>query len=196
MLFSYDMLVSRTCTLPPEYRPKELVAAAFPFAAALDDPKRLMEPEAARNAALLFSHCAQVHGMALYGISAYRSYERQAVLYHCDPKSLYVAPPGANEHQTGLALDVSCPFAGMELTERFADSPEGRCLIRHAPLYGFILRYPKGKEAITGYAWEPWHIRYVTKSLAIYLDTAGLTLEEYHALSAVQHASTAPSAVP
>ena len=59
MLFSYDMLVSRTCTLPPEYRPKELVAAAFPFAAALDDPKRLMEPEAARNAALLFSHCAR-----------------------------------------------------------------------------------------------------------------------------------------
>lgn len=196
MLFSYDMLVSRSRTLPPEYIPRELVPAAFPFAAALNDPKRLMEPEAAKNAALLFAHCTQAHGMALYGISAYRSYQRQAVLYGRNPESLYVAPPGASEHQTGLALDVSCPFAGMELTERFADSPEGRCLIRHAPLYGFILRYPKGKEAITGYAWEPWHIRYVTKSLAIYLDTAGLTLEEYHALSAVQDASTAPSAVP
>ncbi|HIS30165.1 MAG TPA: M15 family metallopeptidase [Candidatus Limivivens intestinipullorum] len=196
MLFSYDMLVSRSRTLPPEYIPRELVPAAFPFAAALNDPKRLMEPEAAKNAALLFAHCTQAHGMALYGISAYRSYQRQAVLYGRNPESLYVAPPGASEHQTGLALDLSCPSAGMELTDRFASSPEGRCLLQHAPLYGFILRYPKGKENITGYPWEPWHIRYVTKSLAIYLDTAGLTLEEYHALSAVQDASTAPSAVP
>ena len=49
-------------------------------------------------------------------------------------------------------------------------------------MYGFIIRYPKGKEKITGYAWEPWHIRYVTKTLALYLSLTDLTLEEYHAL--------------
>ena len=66
----------------------------------------------------------------------------------------------------------------------FADTAEGRWLARNAPLYGFILRYPRGKDEITGYAWEPWHIRYVTRSLALYLALTGMTLEEYTQLHA------------
>lgn len=95
------------------------------------------------------------------------------------PVILAVAPPGASEHQSGLALDVSCPAAGLELTEDFARTPEGAWLSRNAPLYGFVIRYPRGKETVTGCPWEPWHIRYVTRPLALYLDMTGLTLDEY-----------------
>ena len=92
----------------------------------------------------------------------------------------YVAKPGTSEHQTGLALDVSSPEVDYELEEIFAETPEGKWLAVYAPMFGFILRYPKGKENITGYAYEPWHIRYVGKSLSLYLSLTGMTLEEYH----------------
>ncbi|MDO5423261.1 MAG: M15 family metallopeptidase [Eubacteriales bacterium] len=178
----YEILVNRTHRLPEHYRPTALLEPAVPFAAGPRDPKRLLEPKAARAVQALFSHIAEVHGLYLYGISGFRSYERQKELFARNPQSCYVAPPGTSEHQTGLALDVSCPSVGLELVDSFAVTPEGCCLARHAPLYGFILRYPKGKEQITGYQWEPWHIRYVTRPLALYLDATGLTLEEYHAL--------------
>ena len=77
---------------------------------------------------------------------------------------------------------MSSPEISYELEETFAQTSEGRFLTKHAAFYGFILRYPKGKEAITGYAWEPWHIRYVGRPLALYLSFTGLTLEEYLAL--------------
>ena len=94
--------------------------------------------------------------------------------------SPFVAEPGTSEHQSGLALDVSCPSIHMELSERFSATGEGRWLKKNAPLYGFILRYPKSKEEITGIPYEPWHIRYVTKPLASWLTITNLTLEEYH----------------
>ncbi len=73
----------------------------------------------------------------------------------------------------------------MELTEEFAETKEGIWLKTHAPLYGFILRYPAGKEEITQVPYEPWHIRYVTKTLASYISLTGVTLEEYHEIYAV-----------
>lgn len=100
-----------------------------------------------------------------------------------------VAAPGCSEHQTGLALDVSCPAVSLNLTENFGETDEGKWLLRHAPLYGFVLRYPKGKEHITKIPNEPWHIRYVTKSLALCLTITGQVLEEYYTI-------TAPSGVP
>ena len=71
----------------------------------------------------------------------------------------------------------------MELIEAFADTPEGIWLARHAPLYGFVLRYPANKESVTQYPYEPWHIRYVTRPLSAYLAKTGLVLEEYYAMS-------------
>ena len=193
----YDILVNREHLLPRGFRPTALLEPAISFAAAAKDPKRLMEPKAARAAAALFSHCAESHGVYLYGISGFRSFERQKELFDRNPESLYAAPPGGSEHQTGLALDVSCPSVGLELVDAFAATAEGCCLARHAPLYGFIIRYPKEKESVTGYRWEPWHIRYVTKPLALYLHSTGLTLEEYHALSEIPEiASAAPFDVP
>lgn len=199
-MFSYEMLVNGTHHLSPDFRPPRLCPPAIPFAAMDTEEKRFMEFRAARHAEHLF-RAAQAEGISLYGISGFRSYERQEVLYQTALKKASdksggnpfplceVAPAGCSEHQTGLALDVSCPALSLELTKDFADTPEGLWLSRHAPLYGFILRYPRGKEHLTGVPWEPWHIRYVTKSLALCLTITGQVLEEYYEL-------TAPSAAP
>lgn len=87
----------------------------------------------------------------------------------------YIAPPYCSEHHTGLAVDM---HSLSNAEKSFADTPEYAWLCKHAPLYGFILRYPKGKESITGYAFEPWHFRYVGL-YAKEITEKGLTLEEY-----------------
>lgn len=172
-----DILVNKQHLLDAGYKPADLVKADIPFFAGPEDPKRLLRREAALAAQRLFCRGKEL-GLDLYGISGYRSYYRQQEL--AANKSPYVAPPGGSEHQTGLALDVSCPAVSLDLIEEFALTPEAKFLKDYGPMYGFILRYPKNKEQITGYAYEPWHIRYVSKSLALYLALTGLTLEEYH----------------
>lgn len=180
------ILVNRTHRLGPDYVPSCLTEPSILFDAPSGDPKRFLALPAARAVSRLFAE-GKKQGIFLYGISGYRSYERQKELYErrlretsASYVNLYLAPPGASEHQTGLALDVSCPAVDLQLEDCFSQTKEGQWLAANAPLYGFILRYPKGKEMITGYAWEPWHIRYVTKALALYLSIAGLTLEEYY----------------
>ena len=177
-MLSYTLLVNREHPLKPDYIPDDLVYANIPFYAPSDSPKRMLRKQAAVAAQELFHRSIEMK-VNLIGISGYRSYERQLQLNTGSP---YVALAGTSEHQSGLALDVSCPAVSLELTEEFALTPEGRFLQDYAPLYGFILRYPQGKEKITGYAYEPWHIRYVTKSLALYLYLTGMTLEEYHTI--------------
>lgn len=176
----YTALVNKDHRLSPNYIPKNLVIPSIPFAAPMDDPKRLLETATAHSAERLFADAAE-SGLSLYGISGYRPYKRQKEIYEGAADTSYIAPPGASEHQTGLALDVSCPEIELDLIESFVDTPEGIWLHQNAALYGFILRYPKNKEKITGYAYEPWHIRYVTRSFALYLTLTGLVLEEYYA---------------
>ena len=184
----YNILLNLEHPLSKDYVPGDLQEACFPFLADPGDPKRLLRKSACLAAQKLFAR-AQHQGLSLWGISGYRSYTRQAEIYRqrlsqagADHTNAYLAPPGCSEHQTGLALDVSCPQISYELEDSFAQTPEGRFLIRHAAFYGFILRYPRGKESITGYAWEPWHIRYVGRPLALYLSFTGLILEEYLSL--------------
>lgn len=186
----YDILINKKHRLTPQDIPADLVEAGIPFVAPVGDPKRLLENQTEKAVRELFA-MAHSHGIHLYGISGYRSYHRQKELYNPDKNPLYVAPPGGSEHQTGLALDVSSHSVNLDLVEEFSETPEGIWLAKNAPLYGFIIRYPKSKENITGYAYEPWHIRYVTKPLALYLTITGMTLEEYH-----RHSSIAPSDVP
>ena len=188
--FSYEMLVNREHRLDSDFLPRSLVYPSIPFDAPAKASKRLLESRAAQAAEKLFSHAFDA-GLHLAGVSGYRPYSRQLELYEHASDTRYVAPPGASEHQTGLALDVSCAEIHFDLTDDFAYTAEGLWLAKNAHLHGFILRYPREKEKITGYAWEPWHIRYVTKSLAFYLTLTGMTLEEYHL-----HGATAPSDAP
>lgn len=177
---SYTILINRSHPLPETFLPDFLTEPSIPFSAPPNDTRRLLQKEAAQAVTLLFAQAVS-QGIGLVGISGYRPYIRQKELYEnaLQKGSTAVAPPGASEHQSGLALDISCASIALKLENTFAETKEGKWLKKHAPLYGFILRYPKGKEEITGYPWEPWHIRYVGKSLALYLSLTGLTLEEY-----------------
>jgi len=184
----YSLLVNKQRLLPSDYIPPDLIELAVPFDASPSDPKRFMQKKAAKSAAILFQDSKRM-GLCFYGISGYRSYKRQKEIYDNsmitqgeEHTKKYIALPGSSEHQTGLALDVSSPYVDFDLVEKFDSTSEGIWLAKHAPLYGFIIRYPKGKEDITGFAYEPWHIRYVSKPLARYLSITELTLDEYHAL--------------
>lgn len=119
-------------------------------------------------------------GFSMPLLSGYRSYQTQVNLYqryvNRDGQSLadtYSARAGHSEHQTGLAFDVG------SIDDNYGTTPAGKWLVQHCAEYGFILRYPKGKEYITGYQYEPWHIRYVGKKAAKEIMDKGITLEEY-----------------
>ena len=123
---------------------------------------------------------AEAAGYSMPLISGYRSYAYQASLYNSyvaqDGQELadtYSARPGHSEHQSGLAFDIGA------LDNGYGNTPGGRWLNAHCADYGFILRYPAGKESITGYQYEPWHVRYVGKEIASRIMSQGITLEEY-----------------
>jgi zinc D-Ala-D-Ala carboxypeptidase len=94
----------------------------------------------------------------------------------------YSARPGTSEHQTGLAVDITSVGGRCHLEVCFEDLPEGQWLAANAHRYGFIIRYPDGKESITGYQYEPWHMRYVGTELSAEINRTGLTLEEFFGL--------------
>lgn len=119
-------------------------------------------------------------------VSGYRSYSYQSTLYHgyaardgYAKADTYSARPGFSEHQTGLALDIN------NASGWFDNTPEAKWIADNCWKYGFILRYPKGKENITGYMYESWHVRYLGKDLAKRVYDSGLTLEEYLAIDSV-----------
>ena len=123
---------------------------------------------------------AQNAGYSIPLISGYRSYDYQAQLYNGyvardgkEAADRYSAQPGKSEHQSGLAFDVG------SIDNNYGETNAGRWLAAHCADYGFILRYPPGKEHITGYMYEPWHIRYVGNATASAIMSSGLTLEEY-----------------
>lgn len=129
---------------------------------------------------------AKDDGYTIVGISGYRSFQTQASLYqryvNKDGKLVadtYSARAGHSEHQTGLAIDVASNDPNI-LT--FEQSKSFDWMMEHAHEYGFILRYPKGKEQITGYKYEPWHYRYVGIDVANELIKSGMTFDEYAAV--------------
>ncbi len=132
----------------------------------------------------LLSKAASAEGLNIWLASGFRSYERQKTIYN-NYVSWYgqaktdtlSARPGHSEHQTGLAIDVN------SVTDSFGSTPEAAWLAAHAHEFGFIIRYPKGKEHITGYKYEPWHIRYLGVDMATTIYNSGLTLEEYFGIT-------------
>lgn len=183
---SMTVLVNQEYLLPEEYIPSDLVKPNISFSFYGTYEKSYMRETAAKALEELFS-AAQEAGYTLKGVSAYRSYARQKQIYDRNVATKgqkkadkISAKPGSSEHQTGLTIDVSCSSIGCALEESFGDTAEGQWLAKHCHKYGYIIRYPKDKSDITGYSYEPWHIRYVGKNLAKYLHKNNLTLEEYY----------------
>ena len=123
---------------------------------------------------------ASADGISLWVASGFRSYDTQNRLYNNyvaqDGKAAadtYSARPGHSEHQTGLAFDLNY------VADYFAYTPAGIWVAENSWKYGFVIRYPAGKEAVTGYKYEPWHVRYFGKDVARALYESGLCLEEY-----------------
>ena len=113
-------------------------------------------------------------------VSSYRSYNTQAAIYNKNLNlhgawvaNRFSAKPGESEHQSGLAFDIN------QANRSFVGTKEAQWLQENCYKFGFIIRYPRGKENITGYVYEPWHIRYVGEKVAKEIFESGLCLEEY-----------------
>lgn len=161
------MIANKSYGLPEDYCPGEIVHEAD---AAYDEMKAAAAKE----------------GVSLHIVSGFRDYETQEVIYNRyvaqDGKAAadrYSARPGHSEHQTGYSMDLN------SLSTSFGQTTEGKWLANNCWKYGFIIRYPEGKENITGYMYEPWHVRYLGKDTAKAVYESGLTLEEYLGIDSV-----------
>ena len=127
---------------------------------------------------------AAADGISLWILSSFRSYEDQDVIYNRyvaqdgrDAADTYSSRPGHSDHQTGYTFDLN------SLEQDFQYDPAGKWLDKNCYKYGFIIRYPKGKESSTGYMYEPWHVRYIGVDLATKVTQSGLSLEEYFGIT-------------
>ncbi|MGM7701492.1 M15 family metallopeptidase [Pseudalkalibacillus sp. Hm43] len=179
-------VVNKKRHLPDSYVPNDLVETPVPFPFEEDLPKKLLRSEAATALDQMFED-ANSQGLELFAQSGYRSYDRQEAIFASnvdrygskEEANKVSAQPGESEHQTGLAMDVTSPAVDYRLIQSFDQTEEGQWVLNHAHEYGFIIRYPKGESDITGYSYEPWHLRYVGKKAAGYIHSKQLTLEEY-----------------
>ena len=131
---------------------------------------------------------AAAQGLNIWLSSGFRSYDYQNQIYNNyvardgqAAADTYSARPGYSEHQSGLAIDVN------QIDDSFIGTPEAIWLENHCHEYGFILRYPQGKQDITGYKYESWHIRYVGTDMSYPIHDSGLTLEEYFGIDSYYH---------
>ncbi len=154
------LVVNKTYPLPKNYAPG-------------------WDPEASAKLNEMIS-VAKSEGYNLWVLCGYRSYVDQYIIYNGyvsrdgqQAADRYSARPGHSEHQSGLAFDLN------SLSQDFGNTPEGIWLAENCYKYGFIIRYPKEKESITGYMYEPWHVRYLGVEKAKQVFESGLCLEEF-----------------
>ena len=162
--FDGVMIANKTYTLPASYNPG-------------------VQPEA-MDAFYDMQAAAAADGISLWILSSFRSYEDQDVIYNRyvaqdgrDAAATYSSRPGHSDHQTGYTFDLN------SLEQDFQYDPAGQWLDKNCYKYGFIIRYPKGKESSTGYMYEPWHVRYIGVDLATKVTQSGLSLEEYFGIT-------------
>ncbi|HDR6318676.1 TPA: M15 family metallopeptidase [Bacillus thuringiensis] len=179
-----DVVVNKNRKLPSEYKPNDLIVPNVKFAFDGIQEKSYMRKEAAIALEKLFS-LAKQDGIQLHAISGFRSEKYQQNVYKRNVErqgqvqaDTVSARPGHSEHQTGLAMDVSAKSVNYTLETTFSNTIEGKWLKDNAHRAGFIIRYLKDKERITGYSYEPWHIRYVG-DMAQDIYKRNITLEEY-----------------
>lgn len=182
------VVVNKGRRLENNYIPDNLTVPNIPLRLNKSYPEMQLRPEASKALEELSADAVHqnVHFMLASG---YRSYSYQIGIYSgyvrtqgqtsADKTS---ARPGYSEHQTGLAADVEPYSRQCEVEACFGDTLEGKWLATNSFKYGFIIRYPQGKESLTGYEYEPWHIRYVGKDLALQVQRTGQTLEQFFRL--------------
>lgn len=159
------VLVDKSHPLPADYAPADLVSlGSYPLSVSRED---LSLRKAIMPDVLALAAAARADGVTLLFSSSYRSYDHQKKVYEHEVKmngqqaaDRESARPGASQHQLGTAMDFG------SITDAFSDTKAGRWLAAHAEEYGFSLSYPKGFENVTGYRYESWHYRYITRSAA------------------------------
>ena len=174
-------LVNRQWMVSETYEPAELEMSDVP------GQVRKMRPEAAEALREMFAACKEETGKTLLSISGYRSYAKQDGLFQHKLRNVkknvekameYVAPPGASEHQTGLAMDIGQKHKET-LEVSFAKTEGGIWCRENCWRFGFILRYGEEWEDVTGYKYEPWHFRYVGKEFAKEIHDANIPYETW-----------------
>ncbi len=183
----FAILVNKENLLPRHYIPEGLIEIHEPTGSKLDKTYVNRLNIEAYKAFQKMQKAAKQEGYEIFIDSSYRTYEYQEQLFNklvaekgMEYARKFVAMPGGSEHQTGLAIDIIFRRNGEMIEEQKAEDAEIKWLFANAHKYGFILRYPKEKENITGFNFEPWHFRYVGTELSEKIYAAGLTLEEYH----------------
>lgn len=174
-------LVNRQWMVTEAYEPAKLDMSDVP------GQVRKMRPEAAEALREMFAACKEETGLTLLSVSGYRSYAKQDGLFRAKLRNVkknvakameYVAPPGASEHQTGLAMDIGQKHKET-LETSFAKMPGGIWCRENCWRFGFILRYGEEWEEITGYKYEPWHFRYVGKEFSKEITEANIPFETW-----------------
>lgn len=179
------VLVNKKRHLDSSYKPSDLVIPNVKFSFDEEREKKYMRKEAAEALEELFEQ-AYKDGMYIFALSGYRSYGTQKWLFENKASEIgeeeankIIARPGESEHQTGLAMDITSQSVQFDLKTKFGETEEGKWVKDNAHKFGFIIRYAKDKEGITGYNYEPWHLRYVGKKAAEEIHNKGIALEEY-----------------
>lgn len=178
------ILVNKTHPMDEDYKPDDLTEVKD-YVPDRAESTRYMRAEAAKAFDTLVDKAAE-DGVIIKMTTAYRSYDFQKILFDSyvqkegeEKANTFSAKPGQSEHQTGLAVDVSSPSVDYQLSDDYGETKEGKWLADNAYRFGFILRFPKGKENVTGYQYEPWHLRYVGLPAAKEIHDQDITLEEY-----------------
>jgi zinc D-Ala-D-Ala carboxypeptidase len=184
------VLVDRSHRLPRDYAPEDLVSLLNYEVPTLGGGEMLLRRETAEHLRSLVADAA-ADGEELVVASAYRSYADQRVSYR-RLRSIYgrdagemSARPGHSQHQLGTAVDFTNAAAGYQVWDYFGETSASLWLRDHAREHGFVLAYPRSKEAETGYQWEPWHYRYVGARNVERLEKSGLSLQEFLAREGV-----------
>ena len=174
-------LANRQWMVTEAYIPSNLREAQVPGSV------RRMRQEAAVALEEMFAACKEEAGVTLISVSGYRSYKSQTNIYSRKLRAVkkneakaqeYVAPPGASEHQLGLAMDIGQKNKA-HLNDKFADTPGGKWAWENCWRFGFIRRYAADWENVTGYKYESWHFRYVGKELAKEIHEADIPFETW-----------------
>lgn len=174
-------LVNRDYAITADYVPNDLVKPNVLGGS----ESTMLRAEAAAALEEMFTAAKEEEGYLLVAVSGYRSYGKQAAIHSQKVRSVgkkealrVSAPAGCSEHQLGLAMDVGRK-RNTSLNKSFGDSPEGQWVAENAHRFGFIIRYKAEWEEVTGYMYEPWHLRYVGKEHAARIYELDIPFEYY-----------------